>query len=95
MEATALQTVAFDGKCNNKRALYRRHSIRFGHTVWAHGWAHSARFSLGLSRKWKENDASTRRGCGAKSSLIEPAIRLVGSVSLSHVPSTFFAAGLS
>ena len=32
MEATAVQTVAFDGKCNNKRALYRRCSNSF----WAH-----------------------------------------------------------
>jgi hypothetical protein len=40
-------------------------------------------------------DAKVRRGCGAKSPLAEPAIRLVGKVSLSHIPSTFFAAGSS
>ena len=48
------KTVAFDAKCNHTRALYRRRLTRFGHTAWAHFWAHSGRFSIGFLQKTEE-----------------------------------------
>jgi hypothetical protein len=53
------QTVAFDAKCNHTRTLYLRNAPRFGHTVWAHSWAQTARFSIDLFRNRHEN--TTRR----------------------------------
>ena len=60
VKAIPVQTVAFDAKCNQKGALCRRPASRLGHTVWAHSWAHTARFSLGLFRKRKKNEPRRR-----------------------------------
>jgi hypothetical protein len=59
MKASPDQTVAFGAKCNHKSDLDRRHATRFGHTVWAHFWAHTARFSL--NRFGKRKEKATRR----------------------------------
>jgi hypothetical protein len=40
--------------------LYCRQVNRFGHTDWAHFWAHTARFSIDSS----ENGTKTRQGNG-------------------------------
>ena len=60
MKATGVQTVAFGVKCNHTSALCRGPTICLGTAVWAHSWAHTARFSLGLFRIRKE----TARGDG-------------------------------
>src|SRR6267142_3995845 len=51
LKATPVQTVAFDAKCNHKRALYRRLLRVVGTHVWAHSRAQSAGFSLSLFKK--------------------------------------------
>ena len=42
VKATPVHTVAFNAKCNHKRALYRRYAPRFGHTV-GHTVGHTRR----------------------------------------------------
>jgi hypothetical protein len=78
-----------------------------GTPFWAHFWAHTVLSFASSVRNRKENDARrrffrpppstkcARRSGGARSSQAEPAIRLVGSVSLSHFASRFSAAGFS
>jgi len=80
---------------------------RLGTPFWAHFWAHTLLSFASSVRNGKENDERrrffrpppstkcARRSGGARSSQAEPAIRLVGSVSLSHFASRFSAAGFS
>ena len=60
VKATPVQTVAFDAKCKHKRALFVDVLLILGTVFWAHSWAHTARFSLGLFRKRKENEPRRR-----------------------------------
>src|SRR4029453_13658541 len=59
VKATHVQTGAFGVKCNSTSVLCRRLTTCSGTVTWAHSWAHTACFSLGLFRKRKEK--ATRR----------------------------------
>jgi hypothetical protein len=39
--------------------LYCRQVNRFGHTDWAHFWAHTARFSIDLQKTERKRDKAT------------------------------------
>ena len=59
MKATRDQTVAFDAKCNDKRALYLRRATRFGHSLGTLLGTHAVFFARSVQKTEGKRDKAT------------------------------------